>query len=156
MLLMNFGSLRRCGTIFYTVSLEKARYLISNYPNDQSRFVEKIIICTLIEIFKLSFWFSLNLGSVKVTNERSLVLEELDSLANHDIMNTKLIDARNGQNLIFSDMMKSDCLKTFSPDYEGIDYIHFVLLRHFAWLPWRNHLTAIELRKGKLMIMFNS
>jgi len=47
-------------------------------------------------------------------------------------MDTQLIDARNGQNLIFSEMIKSHGLKTFFPDYEGIDYIHFVLLRHFA------------------------
>jgi len=72
------------------------------------------------------------IGKSQVANERLSVLEELDSLAHHDIMDTQLIDARNGQNWIFSEMIKSHSLKTFFPDYEGIDYIHFVLLRHFA------------------------
>ena len=25
----------------------------------------------------------------------------------------------------------------------GKDYVHFVLLRHFAWLPWRDHVAGI-------------
>ena len=27
-------------------------------------------------------------------------------------------------------------------------WTHLVLLRHYAWVPWRRHLSALELRKG--------
>ena len=58
-------------------------------------------------------------------------LTEEDSLVGHVILHTKLINARNGEHLRFSDLTGNANDKLF-PDYKKVDYVHCVLLRHFA------------------------
>ena len=58
------------------------------------------------------------------------ILNEAEPFNDHEVMQAKLINARNGETVLFYELL-STAKKHFS-DYEGINYIHCVLLRHFA------------------------
>ena len=49
-----------------------------------------------------------------------------------------LTDVRSGSRLIL-ELISTQC---------PTDRLHMILLRHFAWLPWRHHVMEIEENKG--------
>ena len=59
------------------------------------------------------------------------VLDEKEPLLNHVVMNTNMVNARNGDNLSLTDVVKNKLRDVF-PDYKCVEYVHCVLLRHFA------------------------
>ena len=59
------------------------------------------------------------------------VLDEKEPLLNHVVMKTNMVNARNGDNLSLTDVVKNRLRDVF-PDYKRVEYVHCVLLRHFA------------------------
>ena len=59
------------------------------------------------------------------------VLDEKEPLLDHVVMNTNMVDARNGDNSSLTDVVKNKLSDVF-PDYKRVEYVHCVLLRHFA------------------------
>jgi hypothetical protein len=59
------------------------------------------------------------------------ILKEEESLNSHKVMQSNLLDARTGEKCTFSDVIRNQGHKFF-PDYHTVDYLHCVLLRHFA------------------------
>ena len=65
-------------------------------------------------------------------SQRSItVLDEKDLLVDHVIMNTNMANARNGENFTLAGVVKNRLRDVF-PDYKRVEYVHCVLLRHFA------------------------
>ena len=65
-------------------------------------------------------------------SQRSIrVLDEKDPLLDHVVMNTNMTNARKEENVCFIDVVKNRLSDVF-PDYKHIEYVHCVLLRHFA------------------------
>ena len=65
-------------------------------------------------------------------SQRSItVLDEKELLIDHVIMNTNMANARNGENFTLADVVKNRLRDVF-PDYKRVEYVHCVLLRHFA------------------------
>ena len=65
-------------------------------------------------------------------SQRSIrVLDEKEPLLDHVVMNTNMVDARNGDNSSLTDVVKNKLSDVF-PDYKRVEYVHCVLLRHFA------------------------
>ena len=59
------------------------------------------------------------------------VLDEKEPLLGHVVMNTNMVNARNGDNSSLTDVVKNKLSDVF-PDYKRVEYVHCVLLRHFA------------------------
>ena len=65
-------------------------------------------------------------------SQRSIrVLDEKEPLLDHVVMNTNMVNARNGDNSSLTDVVKNKLSDVF-PDYKRVEYVHCVLLRHFA------------------------
>ena len=65
-------------------------------------------------------------------SQRSItVLDEKELLVDHVIMNTNMANARNGENFTLAGVVKNRLRDVF-PDYKRVEYVHCVLLRHFA------------------------
>ena len=65
-------------------------------------------------------------------SQRSIrVLDEKDPLLDHVVMNTNMTNARKEENVYFIDVVKNRLSDVF-PDYKRVEYVHCVLLRHFA------------------------
>ena len=59
------------------------------------------------------------------------VLDEKEPLLDHVVMNTNMTNARKDENVSFIDVVKNR-LRDIFPDYNRVEYVHCVLLRHFA------------------------
>ena len=65
-------------------------------------------------------------------SQRSIrVLDEKEPLLDHVVMNTNMTNARKDENVSFIDVVKNS-LRDIFPDYNRVEYVHCVLLRHFA------------------------
>ena len=65
-------------------------------------------------------------------SQRSIrVLDEKEPLLDHVVMNTNMTNARKEENVCFIDVVKNRLSDVF-PDYKRVEYVHCVLLRHFA------------------------
>ena len=65
-------------------------------------------------------------------SQRSIrVLDEKEPLLDHVVMNTNMTNARKEENVSFIDVVKNRLRDVF-PDYKRVEYVHCVLLRHFA------------------------
>ena len=65
-------------------------------------------------------------------SQRSIrVLDEKEPLLDHVVINTNMTNARKEENVSFIDMVKNRLGDVF-PDYKRVEYVHCVLLRHFA------------------------
>ena len=58
-------------------------------------------------------------------------LHEEESMNGHEVMHVQLINARNDENVLFSELI-STAKQNFFSDYEEVKFLHCVLLRHFA------------------------
>ena len=68
---------------------------------------------------------------LKPSQRQIRVLDEKDPLLDHVVMNTNMTNARKEENVCFIDVVKNRLSDVF-PDYKRVEYVHCVLLRHFA------------------------